>query len=119
MGLFPSRLTGALLSFVPPGLVRQGFSRRWIRRLQETVNGGLSLFLIRSLQGKTSRPSLLSGFVRARLLYLNTLQKSLSLFAYWRHYHNPGQLEIGSKDGWADEGEPAASRLAELAFRAG
>ena len=108
MGLFPSRLTGALLSFVPSGLVRQGFFWRWIRHLQDAVSGGLSSFLIRSLQGKTSRPTLLSSFVRACLLYLNTLRKSLSLFAYWRHYHNPGQLEIGSKDGSAGEGVPAA-----------
>lgn len=71
-GLFPSCLTGALLSFVPSGLRRQGFFWRWIRCLQETVNGGLSLFLIRSLQGKTSWPTLLSSFVRACLLYLNT-----------------------------------------------
>ena len=107
-GLFPSYLTGALLAFVPSGLVRQGFFWRWIWRLQETVNGGLSLFLIRSLQGKTSWPALLSSFVRACLLYLNTLQKSLYLFAYWRHYHNPGQLEIGSKDGSVDKGALAA-----------
>ena len=104
MVLFPSCLTGTLLSFVPSGLVRQGFFWRWIRCLQEAVNGGLSLFLIRSLQGKTSWPALLSSFVRACLLYLNTLQKSLYLFAYCRHYHNPGQLEIGSKDSPADEG---------------
>lgn len=108
MGLFPSRLTCALLSFVPSGLIRQGFFWRWIGRLQEAVNGGLSLFLIRSLQGKTSWPSLLCSVVRACLLYLNTLQKSLYLFAYWRHYHNPGQLETGSKDGSADEGALAA-----------
>lgn len=69
---------------------------------------GLSLFLIRSLQGKTSWPVLLSSFVRACLLYLNTLKESLYLFAYWRHYHNPGQLEIRRKDHSADEGMPEA-----------
>lgn len=101
-GLFPSCLTHPLFSFVPSGLVTERFFWRWIWCLQETVNVGLSLFLIRSLQGKTSWPALLSSFVRACLLYLNTLKKSLYLFAYRRHYHNPGQLEIGSKDGSAE-----------------
>lgn len=53
------------------------FLLRWIPRLQENINVRLPLFLIRFLEGKTSWPGLLSSFVRACLLYLNTLKKSL------------------------------------------
>ncbi|XP_009954383.1 PREDICTED: uncharacterized protein LOC104350293, partial [Leptosomus discolor] len=47
----------------------------------------------------------------------NTSRKSLYLFAYWGHYHNPGPSEIGSKDGLADEGARAGKEAVGVSVR--
>lgn len=80
------------------GFATVKFLLRWIPRLEENINVRLPLFLIRFLEGKTSWPGLLSSFVRACLLYLNTLESLFThtaLHAYNIDFHNTGQLEKG------------------------